>query len=161
MNPTPAELEKVLADWQAFAQTKVYAFRGISDAAYRMFAPAYFRAIVERSRVYVLRDNGAMVACVVTEDVPDSDTVIVHWCWTEFAHRNTDCQDILWEKSGLLDHNVFISHLTVLAEKFCAKYGFLFNPFPLYKGGLRDSSEQSETEAGHDNPYQRVDVHGR
>lgn len=158
MKPTEEELKKIVSDWESFAQTKVFAFRGISAAAYALFAPAYFKAIIDRSKVYVMRDDGRLVACVIFEEVPDSETTIVHWAWTDMKDRNQGWQDLLWEKTGLSDRHIFISHLTVLSERMCAKYGWLFNPFTLYKEATNED-RKGETEAGDDKPAERTDLH--
>ncbi len=142
--PSPEELEVILTDWQDFARTKVFAFRGMTEAAYALFSPAYFRAIASRSDVRVEYQGSELVACIITERVNDSDAVIVHWAWTHRGWRNMGEQRRLWAKLGLDKANVFISHLTVVAEKLCPKYGWLFNSFPLYKG-LHNVSESNQT----------------
>ncbi len=155
MTPNPAELEQILADWQEFARTKVFAFRGVSEAAYALFAPEYFRAIAARSHLHVIRngdESGPIVAVLLVEQIPDSDTVVVHWAWTHRDHRNTGVQRLLWEKTGLFNAHIFISHLTVVSEKLCEKYGWLFNPFTLYKGAAiesrKDTPDQHDADTG-------------
>lgn len=153
MNPSPAEMEEILADWQDFSRTKVFAFRGVSDAAYALFAPEYFRAIAERSEVHFERGDGNSIASVViVERIAESDTVIVHWAWTHRDRRNTGLQRSLWEQAGLLTANIFISHLTVVSEKLCEKYAWLFNPFTLYKGASiesrKDTPDRNDADAG-------------
>ena len=149
MKPTPAEREKILSDWQAFAQTKVFAFRGISPEIYAALAPAYFRAIIDRSQVRVSHTapegyGGTigleMIAAVVYEPIPDSNAIYVHWAWTHHKKRNLGHQHALWIKADLDQRNVCATHLTVLAEKLIDKYnrspnygGWRYSPLSLYK----------------------------
>lgn len=148
--------ERIRREWQSFAQTKVYAFRGISPAAYELWAPDYFRAILDRSQIHTTEDKGELIACLVTERIAGTESTIVHWAWTARAHRNTAVQHLLWMHSGLDPYKskIFISHLTVLVEELItdkpgkpAKYGWLFSPFSLYKG-YKDEIRKVEAEAG-------------
>lgn len=150
----------LLEIWQDFSRTKVFAFRGITEAAYEFFAADYFRAILARSLVERITHGPGdfTIACIVYEEVPDSESVIVHWCWTAREWRNTGLQHQLWDKF-IGDRHVFISHLTVLSEKLAAKYGWLFNPFVLYKGIENDNHKTQAHEPHADSGKSAADSH--
>lgn len=156
MRPTPDEREQILRDWLAFAQTKVFAFRGISPEIYAALSPDYFRAIMDRSQISVSRSApGRIVAAVVFEPIPDSNTVNVHWAWTHPHERNHGHQQALWVKSNLDTKNICATHLTVLAEKLIDKYnrspdfgGWRYSPLSLYKEGTNADETQADLYQG-------------
>lgn len=139
--PSTDELEGILSEWQSFAQRKVFAFRGITDAAYALYSTAYFRDIANRSFVRIMREGEDVIVAIVYE--PGKEAATVHWAWTHFAFRNTGRQKILWDRCGLTNANIFISHLTVVSEKLAEKYGWLYSPFSLYKGQENENYQDS------------------
>lgn len=163
LSPTPKETDRIVGDWMSFARTKIYAFRGISLPLYGELAKAYFRAIVARSMVAIIRehlDEGQPVACAVFEPIDGSSTVFLHWVWTHPRHRNQGLQIRLWSECGLAEANIFVTHLTVLSELFCNRALWdsmhatprpdaLFNPFSLSKEPP-DESDRTETSAAED-----------
>ena len=38
----------IIKQWAEFARTKVFAFRGVTEAAYKLFFPAYVKAILRQ-----------------------------------------------------------------------------------------------------------------
>jgi hypothetical protein len=131
---TREQEEEILAIWKTFARTKVFAFRGVTEAAYELFSRDYFASIIARSNVRVLQADGVMHAAIVYEKVPESEATVVHFAWTAKENRNCGLQVQLWTACGLGDDAlIFISHLTVVSEQLAAKNGWLFNPFVLYK----------------------------
>lgn len=125
--------DEILSTWQEFALRHVYSFRTVDPAIYELHAPDYFRAILDRSHVKTVKESdGQLVACLVFE--PAEDLVTVHWAWTHPRHRNTGLQKKLWAANGITaDRLVTVTHLTVVAERMLAKYGWLFSPFSLYE----------------------------
>lgn len=140
-----SEMDCILRTWKDFAQKKVFSFRGVTPAAYEIFSVDYFNSIVDRSKVHVMRDErDGIIAVIVYEQMHEA--VIVHWAWTHFGWRNKGLQYKLWGECGInRESNVFITHLTVVSEKLAEKYGWLYNPFPLYKGKNDETCEENQT----------------
>lgn len=134
-NLTESEIDKIVKDWQDFAFTKAFAFKGVSQAAYNLFFPSYAKAIITRSNVNVLKDTEQnIIGWLITEPVANSTSTLIHFCYVEPALRNKQVMKDLFSDAGLSENSkCLFTHLTVLSEKLGKKYGFIFSPFNLYK----------------------------
>lgn len=146
MVPNESQLEKsrsvneeIQSTWLEFARRHIYSFRCIDPAIFDLHAPDYFSNMLARSHVETLKaPDGQLLACLIYERPQGSDMTTVHWAWTHPKHRNTGLQKKLWAQVGLAaDSIVTITHLTVVAERMLAKYGWLFSPFSLYERHLQ------------------------
>jgi len=131
------EKEEILRVWLAFARTKIFANRGMEEAAFALFAPECFRYVLEHSNIAVDCDKDGELQAVLVYESTES-AFIVHWCWTRREERNLGLQKRLWESVGIdpVNSNIFISSLTVVVEKLIKDkgYNFLFNPYVNHKG---------------------------